>query len=48
MSIEVNAFDDDFPYNVFDYLMGRESETKVFLAKYTKHRKIWLQKFSQG
>ncbi|MBA0728209.1 hypothetical protein Golax_001129 [Gossypium laxum] len=26
---EVNAFDDDFPYSVFDYLMGHESETKV-------------------
>ncbi|MBA0816568.1 hypothetical protein Gohar_001216 [Gossypium harknessii] len=45
---EVNTFDDDFPYSVFDYLMGHESETKVFLAKYTKHRKIWLQKLSQG
>ncbi|MBA0755190.1 hypothetical protein Gogos_021734 [Gossypium gossypioides] len=46
MSMEVKGFDDDFLYSVFDYLMGRESEAKAFLAKSMKHRKIWLQKFS--
>ncbi|MFQ6642854.1 hypothetical protein Gotur_018322, partial [Gossypium turneri] len=33
MSMEVEGFDDDFLCNVFDYLMGREFETKAFLAK---------------
>ncbi|MFQ6642852.1 hypothetical protein Gotur_018322 [Gossypium turneri] len=45
---EVEGFDDDFLCNVFDYLMGREFETKAFLAKSTKHRKFWLQESSQG
>ncbi|KAH1097304.1 hypothetical protein J1N35_014225 [Gossypium stocksii] len=44
----VEGFDDDFLCSMFDYLAGRESEAKVFLAKSTKHRKTWLQKFSQG
>ncbi|MBA0810572.1 hypothetical protein Gohar_002552 [Gossypium harknessii] len=48
MSMEVEGFDDDFLCNVFDYLMGREFETKAFLAKSTKHRKFWLQESSQG
>ncbi|KAH1096832.1 hypothetical protein J1N35_013753, partial [Gossypium stocksii] len=48
MSIEVERFDDDFLCSVFDYLVGHESEAKAFLVKSKKHRKIWLQKFSQG
>ncbi|MBA0688482.1 hypothetical protein Goari_006268 [Gossypium aridum] len=48
MSMEVEGFDDDLLCSVFDYLVGRESKAKAFLAKSTKHRKIWLQKFSQG
>ncbi|MBA0730514.1 hypothetical protein Goshw_016743 [Gossypium schwendimanii] len=48
MPMEVKGFDDDFLCSVFDYLVGRESEAKAFLAKSMKHRKIWLQKFSQG
>ncbi|KAK5774411.1 hypothetical protein PVK06_042266 [Gossypium arboreum] len=47
MSMEVEGFDGDFLYNVFDYLVGHESDAKAFLAKSTKYRKIWLQKFSQ-
>ncbi|MBA0682002.1 hypothetical protein Goari_023765 [Gossypium aridum] len=39
MSMEVEGFDDDFLCSMFDYLVGHESETKVFLAKSTKHRK---------
>ncbi|MBA0798172.1 hypothetical protein Gohar_008789 [Gossypium harknessii] len=39
MSMEVEGFDDDFLCTMFDYLVGRESEAKVFLAKSTKHRK---------
>ncbi|MBA0608769.1 hypothetical protein Godav_020955 [Gossypium davidsonii] len=42
MSMEVERFDDNFIFSVFDYLVGRESEIKAFLAKSTKHRKIWL------
>ncbi|MBA0798364.1 hypothetical protein Gohar_008957, partial [Gossypium harknessii] len=45
MSMEVEGFDDDFFCSVSDYLVGHESEAKAFLAKSTKHRKIWLQKF---
>ncbi|MBA0784736.1 hypothetical protein Gotri_024944 [Gossypium trilobum] len=45
---EVEGFDDDFLCSVFDYLMGHESEAKAFLVKSKKHRKIWLEKFSQG
>ncbi|MBA0711250.1 hypothetical protein Golax_010450 [Gossypium laxum] len=45
MSVEVEGLDDDFFCSVSDYLVGRESEAKAFLAKSTKHRKIWLQKF---
>ncbi|MBA0739273.1 hypothetical protein Gogos_012560 [Gossypium gossypioides] len=41
-------FYDNFLCSVLDYLVGRESEAKAFLDKITKHRKIWLQKFSQG
>ncbi|MBA0736626.1 hypothetical protein Gogos_010161 [Gossypium gossypioides] len=48
MSMEVEGFDDDFLCSVFDYLVSRESEANTFLVKSTKHRKIWLQKFSQG
>ncbi|MBA0879165.1 hypothetical protein Goshw_007778 [Gossypium schwendimanii] len=48
MSMEVERFDDDFLCSVFDYLAVRESKAKAFLAKSTKHRKIWLQQFSQG
>ncbi|MFQ6626430.1 hypothetical protein Gotur_005304 [Gossypium turneri] len=48
MSMEVKGFDDVFLCSVFDYLVGREPEAKAFLAKTMKHRKIWLQKFSQG
>ncbi|MFQ6646919.1 hypothetical protein Gotur_019044 [Gossypium turneri] len=48
MSVEVEGFDDDFLCNVFDYLVGHESEAKAFLLKSKKHRKIWLKKFSQG
>ncbi|MBA0648244.1 hypothetical protein Goklo_016007, partial [Gossypium klotzschianum] len=33
MSMEVEGFDDDFLCSMFDYLVGRESEAKVFLAK---------------
>ncbi|MBA0877988.1 hypothetical protein Goshw_016743, partial [Gossypium schwendimanii] len=42
MPMEVKGFDDDFLCSVFDYLVGRESEAKAFLAKSMKHRKIWL------
>ncbi|MBA0625311.1 hypothetical protein Godav_010524 [Gossypium davidsonii] len=45
---EVEEFDDDFLCSVFDYLASRESNVNAFLAKSTKYRKIWLQKFSQG
>ncbi|PPR88104.1 hypothetical protein GOBAR_AA32586 [Gossypium barbadense] len=48
MSMEVEGFDDDFLCSVFDYLVSHESEAKAFLVKSKKHRKIWLQKFSQG
>ncbi|PPS08201.1 hypothetical protein GOBAR_AA12442 [Gossypium barbadense] len=48
MSMEVEGFDDDFLCSVFDYLVSYESEAKAFLVKSKKHRKIWLQKFSQG
>ncbi|MFQ6661665.1 hypothetical protein Gotur_029750 [Gossypium turneri] len=48
MSMEVEGFDDDFLCSVFDYLVGHESEAKAFLVKSKKHRKIRLQKFSQG
>ncbi|KAK5846159.1 hypothetical protein PVK06_002431 [Gossypium arboreum] len=40
MSMEVERFDDNFLCSVFDYLIGRDSEAKAFLAKSTKHRKI--------
>ncbi|MBA0763283.1 hypothetical protein Gotri_012757, partial [Gossypium trilobum] len=33
MSMEVKGFDDDFLCSVFDYLVGRESKAKAFLAK---------------
>ncbi|MBA0730515.1 hypothetical protein Golax_020483, partial [Gossypium laxum] len=33
MPMEVKGFDDDFLCSVFDYLVGRESEAKAFLAK---------------
>ncbi|MFQ6647684.1 hypothetical protein Gotur_020952, partial [Gossypium turneri] len=45
ISMEVEIFDDDFLCSVFDYLVGCKSEAKAFLAKNTKHRKIWLKKF---
>ncbi|PPD93250.1 hypothetical protein GOBAR_DD09814 [Gossypium barbadense] len=48
MSMEEEGFDDDFLCSVFDYLGSHESEAKMFLVKSKKHRKIWLQKFSQG
>ncbi|PPD92502.1 hypothetical protein GOBAR_DD10560 [Gossypium barbadense] len=48
MSMEEEGFDDDFLCSVFDYLMSHESEAKAFLVKSKKHKKIWLQKFSQG
>ncbi|MBA0791967.1 hypothetical protein Gohar_016505, partial [Gossypium harknessii] len=32
MLIEVEGFDDDFLYSMFDYLMGHEFEAKAFLA----------------
>ncbi|PPD92929.1 hypothetical protein GOBAR_DD10135 [Gossypium barbadense] len=48
MSMEEEEFDDDFLCSVFDYLVSRESKAKAFLVKSKKHRKIWLQKFSQG
>ncbi|MBA0750635.1 hypothetical protein Gogos_002039 [Gossypium gossypioides] len=48
MSVEMEGFDDDFLCCVFDYLVGHESEAKAFLAKSTKHRKSYFQKFSQG
>ncbi|KAK9036079.1 hypothetical protein V6N11_078098 [Hibiscus sabdariffa] len=48
MSMETEGFDDDFLCNVFDFLAKNEFEAKAFLAKKTKHRKIWLQKFIQG
>ncbi|XP_012485540.1 uncharacterized protein LOC105799493 [Gossypium raimondii] len=48
MSMEEEGFDDDFLCSVFDYLVSRESKAKAFLVKSKKHRKIWLQKFSQG
>ncbi|MBA0679978.1 hypothetical protein Goari_011713, partial [Gossypium aridum] len=40
MPMEVKGFDGDFLCSVFDYLVGRESEAKAFLAKSMKHRKI--------
>ncbi|KAK8365810.1 hypothetical protein V6Z12_A02G079600 [Gossypium hirsutum] len=39
MPIKVKGFDDDFLYNVFDYLANHESETKIFLATSTKYKK---------
>ncbi|KAK5785456.1 hypothetical protein PVK06_040045 [Gossypium arboreum] len=48
MSMEEDGFDDDFLCSIFDYLVSHESEAKAFLVKSKKHRKIWLQKFSQG
>ncbi|PPS16327.1 hypothetical protein GOBAR_AA04245 [Gossypium barbadense] len=48
MSMEVEGFDDDFLCSVFDYLVSHESGAKAFLVNSKKHRKIWLQKFSQG
>ncbi|KAK5771405.1 hypothetical protein PVK06_047608 [Gossypium arboreum] len=48
MSMEEEEFDDNFLCSMFDYLVSHESETKAFLVKSKKHRKIWLQKFSQG
>ncbi|KAK8369607.1 hypothetical protein V6Z12_A01G121800 [Gossypium hirsutum] len=48
MSMKEEGFDDDFLCSVFDYLMSHESEAKAFLVKSNKHRKNWLQKFSQG
>ncbi|MBA0756728.1 hypothetical protein Gogos_005523 [Gossypium gossypioides] len=48
MSMEVEGFDDGFICSVFDYLVNRESEAKAFLVKSTKHRKFWLQNFSQA
>ncbi|KAE8726869.1 putative ripening-related protein 6-like [Hibiscus syriacus] len=48
MSIEKEGFGDDFLCEVFDFLAKNELEAKAFLAKKTKHRKIWLQKFTQG
>ncbi|KAK8342198.1 hypothetical protein V6Z12_A08G216300 [Gossypium hirsutum] len=48
MSMEVEGFDDDFLCSVFDYLVSHESEAKAFLVKSKKHKKFWLQKFSQG
>ncbi|MFQ6648243.1 hypothetical protein Gotur_020972 [Gossypium turneri] len=48
MSIEEEGFDDDFLCSVFDYLVSHESKAKAFLVKSKKHKKIWLQKFSQG
>ncbi|KAH1046244.1 hypothetical protein J1N35_037028 [Gossypium stocksii] len=47
-SMEAEEFDDDFLCRVFDYLVSHKSEAKAFLVKSKKHRKIWLQKFSQG
>ncbi|MFQ6667053.1 hypothetical protein Gotur_033206 [Gossypium turneri] len=41
MSMKVKGFDDDFLCSVFYYLVGREFEAKAFLAKSTKHRKIF-------
>ncbi|MBA0881432.1 hypothetical protein Goshw_028512 [Gossypium schwendimanii] len=32
MSMEIVGFDDNFLCSVFDYLVGRESEAKAFLA----------------
>ncbi|KAH1082220.1 hypothetical protein J1N35_010531 [Gossypium stocksii] len=48
ISMEEEGLDDDFLCFVFDYLVSHESEAKAFLVKSKKHRKIWLQKFSQG
>ncbi|KAL1151747.1 hypothetical protein V6Z11_A09G063200 [Gossypium hirsutum] len=47
MSMEEEGFHDDFLCSVFDYLVSHESEAKAFLVKNKKHKKIWLQKFSQ-
>ncbi|MFQ6665357.1 hypothetical protein Gotur_032118 [Gossypium turneri] len=48
MSMEEEGFDDDFLCSMFDYLVSHESKAKAFLDKSKKHKKIWLQKFSQG
>ncbi|KAK8632725.1 hypothetical protein V6N13_073108 [Hibiscus sabdariffa] len=48
MSMEKKGFDDDFLCNVFKFLAKNEFEAKSFLARKTKHTKIWLQKFTQG
>ncbi|XP_040962338.1 uncharacterized protein [Gossypium hirsutum] len=48
MSMQEEGFDDEFLCSVCDYLGSHESEAKMFLVKSKKHRKIWLQKFSQG
>ncbi|PPD66145.1 hypothetical protein GOBAR_DD36978 [Gossypium barbadense] len=48
MSMEEEGFDDDLLCFVFDYLVNHESDAKAFLVKTKKHKKIWLQKFSQG
>nr|KJB60786.1 hypothetical protein B456_009G325700 [Gossypium raimondii] len=47
MSMEEEGFDEDL-CSVLDYLGNHESEAKLFLVKNKKHKKIWLQKFSQG
>ncbi|KAK8511781.1 hypothetical protein V6N13_029372 [Hibiscus sabdariffa] len=47
MLMEKEGFDDEFLCNVFDFLAKNECEAKAFLAKKMKHRKIWLQKFTQ-
>ncbi|GMJ08577.1 hypothetical protein HRI_004526900 [Hibiscus trionum] len=48
MSMENERFNDGFLCEVFDFLAKNELEAKAFLAKKTKHGKIWLQKFAQG
>ncbi|MFQ6636091.1 hypothetical protein Gotur_012833 [Gossypium turneri] len=48
ISMKEEGFDDDFLCSVFDYLVSHESDAKAFLVKSKKHKKIWLQKFTQG
>ncbi|GMI75515.1 hypothetical protein HRI_001220800 [Hibiscus trionum] len=47
-NVQENVEDDHIHFVVFDFLAKNELEAKAFLAKKTKHRKIWLQKFTQG
>lgn len=48
MSMEKEGFDDKQLVAAFDFLGENEKQAKLFLAKSEKHRKIWLENFTQG